>query len=85
MQYKILALPCLAVMIAFVSTTPSTETAIGWVDGPAPPADYEKRSEESLNLLKARGFGCPFDKYQCNSHVSTFRPLHSESLANLIL
>ncbi|KAH8603030.1 hypothetical protein B0O99DRAFT_680002 [Bisporella sp. PMI_857] len=57
-------------MAAFVSAAPSAEAegAGGWVDGPAPPADYEKRSEEALNHLKARGFGCPFDKYQCDSH-----------------
>jgi len=71
MQFQTIALPLFAVMAAFVSAAPAADATVGWVDGPAPPADYEKRSEDALNQLKARGFGCPLDKYQCDSHVCT--------------
>ncbi len=60
-------------MASFAAAAPSAEESNpGWIDGPAPPADYEKRSDERLDALTRRGFGCPFDKYQCNDHVSEF-------------
>jgi len=72
MYFSTVAFPLFAVMAAFVAAAPSAEAEGGWIDGPAPAADQEKRSEDALNHLKARGFGCPFDKYQCDSHVGTF-------------
>jgi hypothetical protein len=71
MQFSTIALPVFAIMASFAAAAPSAEDSNpGWIDGPAPPAGYEKRSDERLDALTRRGFGCPFDKYQCNDHVS---------------